>query len=374
MAKKPDNSRMRNAANITSIAMLVFLSAAFIFETLWNNIEVSYNITGFAIGITLLVVILIIRNSINHYKMALNVPIMLFIFYTFLMFQCKWNNSHYLFICISLCAISCLYSSFHRTLAYIIATNIAIAVMFFRGDKIGGHDATELAILINWAISLFSCIIMLVLTRIATIILNRALEQRNSFNDLLGTTENYVAMINERNEVVYASKTLAVLGNTEEPELVQGRPLIDVFPGRSLKIQAGKLLKEKDDYAGDWEFTLDGQKRYFKAISHSLPGSSGGSLISLYDMTHLAERDEIAAMKDSMQIGLFFMDKNYIIQDHYSRHLELMLSDTKLFGKVFTDVIAASVSTNELNAIKDYFKMILERTYDQEMLEDINPL
>jgi len=68
------------------------------------------------------------------------------------------------------------------------------------------------------------------------------------------------------------------------------------------------------------------------------------------------------------------MDKNYVIQDHYSIYLEEMLSDTKLFGRLFTDVIADSVSANELGAIKDYFNMILECSYDQEMLEDINPL
>jgi two-component system chemotaxis sensor kinase CheA len=181
-------------------------------------------------------------------------------------------------------------------------------------------------------------------------------------------------MINDRNEVVYASKTLSQLGGVDDPALVQGRPLIDLFPGRSLKIYAGKLLKEKDNYAEDWEFNLNGQKRYFKAGSHRLSGGSGGALISLYDMTHLAERDEIAAMKDSMQIGLFFMDSNYMIQDHYSRYLEVLLMEENLFGRIFTDMIADSVNPNELEAIKDYFGMVLERSYDQEMLDEINPL
>jgi len=79
-------------------------------------------------------------------------------------------------------------------------------------------------------------------------------------------------------------------------------------------------------------------------------------------------------MKDSMKIGLFFMDKNYVIQDHYSSYLEEMLVDKKLFGKLFTDVISDSVSSSEMEAIKDYFKMLLERSYDQDMLEEINPL
>jgi len=372
--KKNENKKALRIANFSSVATVLFLSAAFIFETLLSEIKVNYGFSGFIMLLALMIVITMIGNAINYYKMAFNVPMVLMLFYTILMSLSHWNISNYLFVCTLLCAISCIYSSFNRTTAFIIAQHLIIAYLFLRGFPIAGHGTPVIIVIINWAICLFSGLIMLFITRLATVVLNKAFENQNSFNDLLATTENYVAMINERNEVVYASKTLSTMGDVDEPELAQGRPLIDLFPEKSLKIYAGKLLKEKINYAEDWEFFLNGQKRYFKAISHSLPGDSGGTLISLYDMTHLAERDEIAAMKDSMQIGLFFMDKNFIIQDHYSRYLEEMLSEQNLFGKAFTDIITDSVSKNELEAIKDYFNMILERSYDQEMLDDINPL
>ena len=372
--KRTEEAKLRSVANFASILLIVLLSAAYILEMQIDEINVNYNVAGLVIILTLVVVLMIQKDSINKYKMAFNVPFMLFLFYTLLMFLCKWHSSHYLLICILFCAVSCIYSHFVRTLTYVVVTNLIVALLvFLKNDPICGQGVPFIPMVFNWGVCLFAEIVMLLLTRSATTALNKALEHQNSFNDLLATTENFVAMINERNEIVYASKTLSELGNTEDPALVQGRPLIDIFPGRSLKIHAGKMLKEKDDYAGDWEFSLNGQKRYFKASSHGLRGS-GGTLISLYDMTHLAERDEIAAMKDSMKIGLFFMDKNYVIQDHYSRYLEEMLSDTRLFGKVFTDLISDSVSANELGAIKDYFGMVLERTYDLDMLDDINPL
>jgi two-component system chemotaxis sensor kinase CheA len=370
--KKTEYNRLRSIANFSSIGIIIFISAAYILETYMTKVKVNYSVAGLVMLLTIMVVIAIIRNSINHYKMAFNVPFLLLLFYTALMMLSKWHNSYYLLICVFLCAISCIYSSFNRTLVFIIVQNIFTILLVLRGFPIGGQEPT-FAVLVIWAICLFSNIIMLMLTRSATIVLSKALEHQNSFMDLLASTENYVAMVDDRNEVVYASKTLSSLGNTDDPTLVQGRPLIDLFPGKSLKTHAGNMLKVKDKYAEDWEFSLNGQKRYFKAASHSLPGG-GGTLISLYDMTHLAERDEIAVMKDSMKIGLFFMDKNYIIQDHYSRYLEELLSDTKLFGKCLTDVISDSVSQSELEAIKDYFNMILERTYDQEMLDEINPL
>jgi len=370
--KKAENNKLKSIANFSSIAMIFFLSAAYIIETYISEVKVNYSLAGLVMVLALMIVIAIIRNSINHYKMAFNVPFVLLLFYTALMMLSKWHDSRYMLICIFLCAISCIYSHFNRTLVFIIFQNFFTGFLVLRGYPICGN-VPLFTVFVVWVVCLFSSVIMLLLTRSATIVLNKALEHQNSFMDLLASTENVVAMIDERNEIVYASKTLSDLAGTEDPTLVQGRPLIDLFPGRSLKNHAGKLLKEKDDYAEDWEFSLNGQKRYFKAASHGLPGG-GGTLISLYDMTHLAERDEIAVMKDSMKIGLFFMDKNYIIQDHYSRYLEELLSDTKLFGKNLMDIINDSVTPSESEAIKDYFNMILERTYDQEMLDEINPL
>jgi two-component system chemotaxis sensor kinase CheA len=371
--KKIEITRPRKIAGISSVAMVIFLSAAFIIETRVTGAAVNYNLIWIVMAVALVLVFSVVRTSANPQKLAFNVPLILQLFYTALMIMSNWQTTHYLIICVALCAISCIYSNFSRTVLFIVVQNLGIILLVALGYPICGDNVPLLVILITWVICLFASIIMLVLTRSATVHLNRALEHQNSFRDLLDTTENFVAMINEHNEIVYSSKTLSKLGNVENPVLVQGRPIIDIFPGKSLKVYAGKMLKEKDNYAEDWEFNLLGQKRYFKAISHRLEGS-GGTLISLYDMTHLAERDEIAAMKDSMQIGLFFMDKNYVIQDHYSRYLEEMLSDTKLYGKLFTDIISDSVTDSEMDAIKDYFKMVIERSYDQDMLDDINPL
>ncbi|MDR3019577.1 MAG: hypothetical protein LBU66_01575, partial [Treponema sp.] len=303
--KKIENTKHRKIANASSIMIMLFMTASFAFETFMKNIQVNYGVAGLIALATFLILISIIRNTINHYKLAFNVPIVILVFYTFLMLLSGWNVSHYFIMCIALAAISCIYSSFNRTTTFIVAQNIVIGFLVIRGFPVGGPGMSFSVILINWAVFLFSSIIMLAVKRAATVVLNRAVEHQNSFRNLLETTENYVAMVDDRNEIVYASKTLSQLGNVEDPTLVQGRPIIDIFPGRTLKIYAGNLLKEKENYAQDWEFTLYGQKRYFKAISHPLAGGTGGSLISLYDMTHLAERDEIAAMKDSMKIGLF---------------------------------------------------------------------
>jgi hypothetical protein len=360
MAKKEtEDTGFRKVATASSIAAVVIFSAVFMVETWLYKVEYNNSLAGLIILTALIIVIAAIRYSTDYTRLAFNIPLVLFLFYTGLMMVSGWNFSHYLLACFAFCGISCVYSNFNKTVGYVVIQNILIGVLLLRGTPVAGQNIPQLVALFNWSVCLFGCVIMLLLTKSATVALSKALENQYSFRDLLATTENYVAMVDERNEIVYASKTLARLGSVDDATLVQGWPLIDLFPERTLKVYAGKMLKEKDMYAADWEFSLHGQKRYFKAASHALPGHSGDSLISLYDMTHLAERDEIAAMKDSMKIGLFFMDQHYIIQDHYSRYLEEMLVETDLFGQDFTEIIKNSVTPPELEAIKDYFGMLL---------------
>jgi two-component system chemotaxis sensor kinase CheA len=373
--KENKNTKYQKAANISSIVMVFFLSAVFIFEAWLTGMEYNTSLVIILIVLTLVLVITRIRGTQNYSSLAFIVPLILFLFYTALMRIGGWSFSQYFLICFAICGISCIYTNFNKTITYIVTQNILVLLLILTGNPVAGQGVSPEMIFFNWAVCLFGSLLLLMLTRSATVVLDKALEQQNSFMNLLASTENYVAIIDEYNKVIYASKTLSQLGMVEEPTLVQGRPFIDLFPGRNLKLYAGKMLNQKENYAEDWEFSLHGQKRYFKAASHSLPGGhNSGTLINLYDMTHLAERDEIAAMKDSMKIGLFFMDSNLVIQDHYSRYLEEMLSETDLFGRTLTDVIADSVTPNELKTIKDYFDMVIEQTFDQEMLDDINPL
>jgi two-component system chemotaxis sensor kinase CheA len=87
-----------------------------------------------------------------------------------------------------------------------------------------------------------------------------------------------------------------------------------------------------------------------------------------------SERDEITVMKDNLKTGIFFMDRDCIIQGHYSRYLEEMLSEKDLSGKCFTSLLSASFNEKELNDIRNYFEMIFKHSFDQNMLDEINPL
>ncbi|MDR1421179.1 MAG: hypothetical protein LBI86_12460 [Treponema sp.] len=92
------------------------------------------------------------------------------------------------------------------------------------------------------------------------------------------------------------------------------------------------------------------------------------------------DRDTIAAMKDALKVGLFFMDKNFIIQDNYSKFLETVLGIRNLRGKKFTDLITPFIKKGEITSLIEYFvllfnrSMVSDRKFTENMLENLNPI
>jgi two-component system chemotaxis sensor kinase CheA len=87
-----------------------------------------------------------------------------------------------------------------------------------------------------------------------------------------------------------------------------------------------------------------------------------------------SERDEIAVMKDNLKAGLFLMDHHYTIQPAYSKALEEILGMDEIQGKKFTDLLSTSIKAKERDTLEDYFEMVINRSFDAKMLEDINPV
>jgi two-component system chemotaxis sensor kinase CheA len=366
------NTGHYKVANASAVVMVVFLGTNAVIQA-FRNEGTSENFMLVSTVFTLLLLIPVFRSTKNPTNLAFIIPFIIFLYNIFITILGEWSF-YFLLVCLCTSGISCLYSNFRLTMLYSVIQAMAVGALFILGFPIAGPIVTLDIELVCMAIYLFSTAVMLILARSAIVTLNEATGDGNSFRVFLSTTANYLAMVDQTNKVIYVSKPLSDLAGIEDPELASGRSLIDLFPGRDLKLLAGEMLGQRTFYEKDWEFVLNGQKRYFKAASNSFSGASTGTLVNLHDMTFLAERDEIAAMKDSLKIGLFFIDRNFIIQDNYSRYLEELLSETELNGKQFIEFLTKSVTTKEQDAIKDYFDMVFERTFDQAILEDINPL
>ena len=357
---------------IAITAAVVFCLAFFAYNiTLGTGISISF--IGFGVFIILFALIYAYKFARDFSSGCFYGLILLIITYITMQIIGGWNVTYFLFTCLNFSGIIFLFSTY-RKIMQITVLNICLGILIFILIPILEPDIPMAFILVVWVISVSCIVVILFLARAATAAQESTREDQNSFLNLLATTANYFAMVDESNRVVYISKSLSLLAKIENPELARGRYFIDLFHGRDIKVLAGNTLAQKEHFSGDWEFLLDGQKRYFRVISNTLAGSTTGFLINLQDLTTLAERNEIAVMKDSLEIGFFFMDHKYIIQDHYSSFLETMLSKTDLTGKCFTDLLLDSVTQKEMESIRDYFNMIFTHAYDEDILKDINPL
>jgi two-component system chemotaxis sensor kinase CheA len=79
-------------------------------------------------------------------------------------------------------------------------------------------------------------------------------------------------------------------------------------------------------------------------------------------------------MKDSLKTGVFLMNKEYVIQGHYSKALEQVLAASNLEGTKFTAILASSLNARDLGLVQDYFDMVQSRSLPQKKLDNFNPL
>jgi len=363
-------------ANTSAIMMVVFLGIVAVIGAMDGH---GVTVAGSVLFTTILAVLLLFAfNTISDFsKLAFFVPFVLFVLNSAVLASNPRHAYFYLFACLFICGISCLYTDFSQTLLYALLQAAVIGILHALGFPVVGHEVSPTELVGIFFVFLSGCVFLLIITKTATTGLNKATNEANSFTTYLATTKDYLAMLDNLNRIVYVSKPLADLARIDNPELTRGRPFMDLFPSRELKLLAYRMLGQRTLYEENWEFILNRQKRYFKAVSNSMASgvsAKEGTLITMFDMTHLAERDEIAAMRDSLKIGLFFMGRDYVIQDNYSRFLEEVLSEKDLKGKQFTDLLAASLSPQELDAIKDYMEMVFDRTFDVDTLSEINPL
>ncbi|MDR2094002.1 MAG: hypothetical protein LBP76_00595 [Treponema sp.] len=92
-------------------------------------------------------------------------------------------------------------------------------------------------------------------------------------------------------------------------------------------------------------------------------------------MTDLqSERDTITIMQDNLKAGIFLMDKDFIIQPQYSAALEEILMANNLAGRDFVSFLASSFTAKDLEGVRDYFSMMINRSVSQKKLENMNPL
>ena len=146
------------------------------------------------------------------------------------------------------------------------------------------------------------------------------------------------------------------------------------------------LLTGNSDEREEIEFVLPHKPgKIYSGWTNRIVSESGvmqGWVILIQDITETVnlirniqtQRDEIAAMRDNMKEGIFLMDREFRIQDSYSRALKDILSGKNFEGKSFVDLLNKSYNQKDLATVVDYLNMVMSESVDPDMLEEMNPL
>jgi signal transduction histidine kinase/CheY-like chemotaxis protein len=234
-----------------------------------------------------ILVILILHRLRKVIDLAFIMPMLLFTLYTTASyFMGRFDYVFYALIGIT--CISSLYLESRSLMGYILVSNAVMAILIFlRIPQMNPDRIVMLSdIIVRWIIEFFSSLLVYLLTWIASEKSSRSTKDQNTFMTLMATTPNYITLMDNRFCVNYISKSMAEFTGIWDPQMVMGRPIIDIFHSVDIKIKLAKILDSHGYYTGSWEVPFNGENRYFEVTFDKLQGEAG-YFISMNNITNL---------------------------------------------------------------------------------------
>jgi len=140
----------------------------------------------------------------------------------------------------------------------------------------------------GYMLLMFGSMLVLIQTYKVTQKETRALRALSAFLSLLGSTPNYMVIIDTEKRVRYISQPMVEFARYTKQEYAIGQPLIDLFRDRELKLMIADII-DADGFV-ETVFTIDGAdggERHFKVVSNTLTGDMDGMFIDISDITAL---------------------------------------------------------------------------------------
>lgn len=85
-------------------------------------------------------------------------------------------------------------------------------------------------------------------------------------------------------------------------------------------------------------------------------------------------RQQTSDILDTVNEGLFLIDKDLLISDEYSRSLELIFGKKDLHGKTLLEILQGAISDEDLNNAKLFVEQLYNTWVVEELIQDLNPL
>jgi signal transduction histidine kinase/CheY-like chemotaxis protein len=236
---------------------------------------------------TILLLYLLFRFAKKTFTVSFASPLFIFLIYiVYAIYVGNWLDIYFL-VFLVMVVLSSAYFSYAGLALFIIAANLIACVLLFSGlffsPGSGIRNSQDLAI--KWILSLISTGFHLAITVISTRERERAARGDERFRTMLATTPNMTAILDGLYRVVYISKPLAEFARINDPELITGRPVFDLFHEMDIKMMLGDAFDSPGLYQDTREIIVNGQSRYFKIIADRFSGGLGGTFIDIIDIT-----------------------------------------------------------------------------------------
>jgi signal transduction histidine kinase/DNA-binding NarL/FixJ family response regulator len=132
---------------------------------------------------------------------------------------------------------------------------------------------------------IFSSIILYIIIRFAADKNSASVMAEDTFSAIMKATPDLQVFLDGLNRITYISDSLSVFANIKDSSLPIGRPILDLFGDKSLKLMIGNIIESHTFFYGVRDTEVNGQKRYFKIIADVLPGDTEGYFLSITDIT-----------------------------------------------------------------------------------------
>ena len=287
-------------ANLAAVAGVVlyccgrYIDAAVKFSDYTMRQAQILQMHGLAAVVVIVTMIWVVRKN-REVILATFVPLVLYFFHLTGSFATE-DFEFFFILHFAIFSICCLYQHFRSSVTYLVLTTLTNISLFFFYFPNLDVSVTRVAysstrnvpsgiLFIDGFIGLIASTALLVLTRVASQMSGEASRDFTAFDTLLASTPNYMVLVNEMKQVLYISEPLTRLAGTDNRYIAAGRPLLDLFKSRELKLLFSDIIESGGQMDDTRELVIDGQTKYFKIISSKLLGYTGGMFIDLTDVT-----------------------------------------------------------------------------------------
>jgi signal transduction histidine kinase/CheY-like chemotaxis protein len=190
----------------------------------------------------------------------------------------------YFFIMLIIAGVFSLAKSFRQMLVFVLAGSF-INIMFMafvipRLPAINGY-----IFFLQFLMTQFGSIILLIQTYNVMQKEGRSHRALVAFSSLLESTPNYMVITDSNTRVKYISKPLAEFAFFSSQELAVGKPLLDLFTDKKLKLMFADILGVYGYNETTMTIEVGGQERHYKVVTDKLAGDIDGMFIDIADIT-----------------------------------------------------------------------------------------